>query len=393
MSRRHIIWIITCWGLAGLLLAVMVMMRPGRPGHAPYQTGTRTYYLAAINEPWDFAPQREDLVTGRPLTLYADYLVAGKRRFHAYADATFTAAKPDDPTLGILGPTIRGVPGDTIKIVFKNNTDQPANLRAPELPGAQTSGDEAVAPGQTATYSWKLPAAAGPAPGHGSSRVWPYVSTAGDRDQNAGLIGAVIVTGQAYAQPDATPDDVDEEFVAWLKVFDESSPETLPEERESTQMHSINGLIYSNQTGYIAYKGDRTRWHLLADPAEADIDMADWSLSQPPSEIDRRSVQLADAKLDLRTIDFTVRQTGQRIFHTIHPDHRELGMATIYYAHEVPGPVLVWMALHAGPLAVVYRDFVYGPWAGRALGAVGVVLVAGVAWLVYRRYRRSRPQA
>ena len=48
-----------------------------------------------------------------------------KAIYREYTDATFAALKPRPPQwehLGILGPLIRAEVGDTVKVVFKNNT-------------------------------------------------------------------------------------------------------------------------------------------------------------------------------------------------------------------------------------------------------------------------------
>ena len=50
----------------------------------------------------------------RPQTRYQ------KMRYVEYTDDTFTTKKPQPAWLGILGPIIRGVEGDTIKAVFYN---------------------------------------------------------------------------------------------------------------------------------------------------------------------------------------------------------------------------------------------------------------------------------
>jgi hypothetical protein len=41
-------------------------------------------------------------------------------RYIEYTDDTFTTKRPQPSWLGILGPIIRGVEGDTIKVVFYN---------------------------------------------------------------------------------------------------------------------------------------------------------------------------------------------------------------------------------------------------------------------------------
>jgi FtsP/CotA-like multicopper oxidase with cupredoxin domain len=129
--------------------------------------------------------------------------------------------KPCDDTLGMMGPVIRAVVGDTIKVVFRNNTRFPASVHphgvfyaknaegAPYADGTsgQDKADDAVQPGDTYTYSWKVPERAGPGPMDGSSVMWMYHSHTDEiADTNAGLVGPMVITAKGKGDPDtATP--------------------------------------------------------------------------------------------------------------------------------------------------------------------------------------------
>ena len=106
--------------------------------------------------------------------------------------------------LGFLGPLVRGVVGDTIKIVFRNNAKQPYAVHPhgvfynKDSEGAvylqSTSGadkaDAGVPPGKTHVYTWPVPERAGPASGDRSSVVWMYHSHHDEvKDANTGLDG------------------------------------------------------------------------------------------------------------------------------------------------------------------------------------------------------------
>jgi FtsP/CotA-like multicopper oxidase with cupredoxin domain len=81
---------------------------------------------------------------------------------------------------------LRGEVGDTIRVVFKNNATHPYSLHPHGVfynkssEGALyedgTTGadkaDDAVPPGATYTYTWKVPERAGPGPNDPSSIVW-----------------------------------------------------------------------------------------------------------------------------------------------------------------------------------------------------------------------------
>jgi hypothetical protein len=94
--------------------------------------------------------------------------------------------------------------GDTIKVVFKNDTPFPADMhphgvfynKDSEGPPYNdgTSGkyksDDVVAPGKTHTYVWKVPKRAGPGPMNPSTVLWMYHGHVDElADTNAGLIG------------------------------------------------------------------------------------------------------------------------------------------------------------------------------------------------------------
>ena len=192
-----------------------------------------------------------------------------------------TGVKPCDDTLGMMGPVIRAVVGDTIKVVFRNNTPYPASVHphgvfytkaaegAPYADGTRgrAKRDDAVAPGETYTYFWKVPDRAGPGPMDGSSVMWMYHSHTDEvADTNAGLVGPMVVTARGRAdRATATPADVDREVFSYFTVENENASLHLdrnlhelaqaPHEvaaddeegfEESNLMHSVNGYVYGN---------------------------------------------------------------------------------------------------------------------------------------------------
>ncbi len=102
---------------------------------------TRTYYVAADEVQWDYAPSGRDEAMGMPFDANAKGFVETsanhigrvykKAVYHEYTDATFTTIKPreaKDAYLGILGPILYAEVGDTIKVVFKNNATHPYGM-------------------------------------------------------------------------------------------------------------------------------------------------------------------------------------------------------------------------------------------------------------------------
>jgi len=221
------------------------------PGSASPDGGrVRTYYIAADEVVWDYAPSGTNLAEGRAFNdLEKPWMEPGphyagrkakKAIYREYTDATFTTLKPRPPEwehLGFLGPVIRAEVGDTIKVVFRNNAKFAAAvhphgvLYKKDSEGANygdgTSGsdkaDDAVPTGGTHTYTWEVPERAGPTAHEGSTAFWMYHSHTDEiRDVATGLLGPMIVTRKGMAKPDGSPTDVDREIVAGFIEVDEN---------------------------------------------------------------------------------------------------------------------------------------------------------------------------
>jgi FtsP/CotA-like multicopper oxidase with cupredoxin domain len=125
---------------SGYLAAVAVLAQIALPTLA--EAGQlRTYYIAAEEVEWDYAPAGRDLMMGQEFSDDQKVFVEPgpnrighiyhKMRYFGYADADFNEELPPaDPSLGILGPAIRAEVGDRIDVVFKNATTIPVSLHA-----------------------------------------------------------------------------------------------------------------------------------------------------------------------------------------------------------------------------------------------------------------------
>lgn len=226
-----------CLGIVLTLVALWF----AEPAAALPDGMVRTYYIAADEVTWNYAPSGIDQVTGKPFDAmerpYAvhdlDHIgsVYRKAVYREYTDGTFQTLKarsPNDAYLGILGPIIHAEVGDVIKVVFKNQASRPYSIHPHGVfyakdsegmaynDGSSAAGkmSGAVAPGQTYTYTWQVPERAGPGPNDLSSVVWLYHSHVDEqKDVDSGLVGAIVVTARGMAKPDGTPKDVDREVV------------------------------------------------------------------------------------------------------------------------------------------------------------------------------------
>jgi len=274
--------------------------------------------------PWDYVPGNIDQITGRPYTDTAYFRSARPRPvptkyiktlYREYTDSSFTKLKPRPPEwehLGFLGPVIRGIVGDTIRVVFRNNGTHPYSVHphgvfygkdsegAPYVDGTRGSlaSDAGVAPGETRVYVWLVPERAGPGPMDGSSIVWMYHSHVDEiRDVNSGLLGPLIVTARGKGRPDGSPIDVDRELVAaYAQVHEEQSwheRENLQPAAESTAIanphqlqniypwfvqFSINGYTHGSLPlqAYTVRQGQRVRWYVFASTNDFDGHSPHW---------------------------------------------------------------------------------------------------------------------
>ena len=333
---------------------------------------TRTYYIAADEVNWDYAPSGKNLITGKPFDDVANVFMAPgpdrvghvylKSEYREYTDASFTHLKQRPAKwqhVGLLGPVIEAEVGDTIKFVFKNNTRYPASVHPHGVfytkagEGASyadgTSGadkaDDAVAPGRTYTYNWNVPERAGPGPMEGSSTMWMYHSHVDEvGDTNAGLMGPMIITKCGMARPDGSPNDVDREFVVNFSVMDENSSIYLndnlsalanppaPDDEgfvESNKMHSINGFSYGNLPGLTMRKGDRVRWYVMAMGTEVDLHTPHWHGNTVVSAGMRTDV-VSLLPATMLTADMQPDDVGTWLFHCHVNDHIAAGMLSLY---------------------------------------------------------------
>ena len=333
---------------------------------------TRTYYIAAKEVDWDYAPTGENRIKGQPFDDDARVFVEPsatrigrvyrKAIYREYTDDSFTTEKQrtaDDQHLGILGPTLRGAVGDTLRVVFRNNTKKPASVHPHGVfydkasegalyndgSSADDKRDDMVAPGATYTYEWQIPERAGPGPDDPSSVVWLYHShVVSPEATNAGLIGTIVVTRADKADANGRPTDVDREFVTLFTVFDENASAYASENLarlkgpvdaedeglvESNLMHAINGYVYGNQPGLLMQKGERVRWYLVAMGTEVDLHTPHWH-GQTVLENGRRTDVVELMPASMKVADMVADSPGIWLYHCHVNDHITAGMLSLY---------------------------------------------------------------
>jgi len=345
----------------------------GRP--ARYTPTTRIYYVAAEDVDWNYAPLDSDPVFGRPLPEpWGVQTVYAKQRYVQYTDGTFTTTVPQPAWQGILGPMIRGVVGDTIKVVFHNKTGMPLSIHPhgvrydPPDEGAfydpPRGGGDAVTGGGTYTYTWFVRPEAGPPPGEPSSRVWLYHSHVdADEDIYRGLIGTIVITDPAHAREDASPDDVDREFTTLWMVFNEAHEGAPEDSVEPHLKHSINGYFFGNLPGLAVNQGDRVRWYVVSLGTEVDWHTPHWHGVVLKLEGRTYTDVIEVGPAAMKVGDMVADNPGTWLLHCHVADHMMAGMYTLFtigggtpLAAQVardPGPG--WSAFHDRESATARR--------------------------------------
>ena len=337
----------------------------------------RTYYVAADELDWNYTPADSNLITGAPWSDFDKFVVARgpdrighvyrKAVYREYTDSTFSTLKPRTPEwehLGILGPVIRGVVGDTIKIVFKNNGSFPYSVHphgvfynkdsegagyADGSSGADKA-DDGVPPGKIHVYTWAVPERAGPGPMDGSSVFWMYHSHSNEMlDVNAGLVGPMIITARGQAKADGSPKDVDRELIVLFGEFDENlswfrqhnvdhfamEPKKVPANPSfadpfyiANLRETMNGLSFGNLKGLTVKRGQKVRWYLFGLTG-FEMHAPHWH-GQTVIANDMRTDVASLTPMEMVTANMTPDNPGTWLFHCHVSVHLVAGMQAVF---------------------------------------------------------------
>lgn len=337
----------------------------------------RTYYVAAQEVDWDYAPTNTNKITGKPWAGLEAFVMTSaddrigrihrKAVFREYTDSTFAQEKPRPPEwehLGLLGPLLRAAVGDTIRVVFRNKATHPHSLHphgviytkasegAPyaDGTGAGDAGDDGVPPGGTYVYTWPVPERAGPAHGEGSSVFWMYHShTNEEKDVNAGLIGPMVITARDMAKPDGSPRDVDREFVTMFGEFDENlswyfdhniktyagKPATFPRPANFGDPYyfvnlreTVNGYSFGHLPGLRMKQGEKVRWYVFAT-SNFEVHAPHWH-GQTVVANHMRTDVLSLLTMQMVTADMVPDNPGTWLFHCHVAPHQMAGMLSLF---------------------------------------------------------------
>uniref|UniRef100_A0A674D025 ferroxidase n=1 Tax=Salmo trutta TaxID=8032 RepID=A0A674D025_SALTR len=258
-----------------------------------------TYYIAAEEVVWDYAPKMPEYIDG---DFKFKYLKRSPERigqkykkavYTQYKDAKFTERaenKQRKVELGIIGPVIRAQIHDVIKIVFKNMATRPYSIYPHGLTidkvaeganypagGNQTHG---VQPGETHTYVWQVIEEDEPLAGDSQCLTRMYHSAVNTpRDIASGLVGPLLICKSQSLNKRNVQLKSDKEQHAMFTVFDEnkswylddniasySEPAKVkkedPEFYKSNVMHTINGYVFESGQLLGFCNGEIVTWHV-----------------------------------------------------------------------------------------------------------------------------------
>ena len=366
-----------------------------RPRNNTSPAHVRTYYVAAEDVDWDYAPQGRDMMMkanfsgySKAFTEHSATRIGTKYRkavFHEYTDGTFSTQKPRPAGLehmGLLGPVIRGEVGDTIKVVFLNRTatafsihphgvaynrDSEGAMYADGMEHPEANG--LVPPGKQHTYTWQVREEAGPGPGEGSSKVWLYHSHNFEpKDVNAGLIGPIVITRRGMARADGSPKDIAHEIFALFMIVDENQSQYIGQNMKakiedsdklkpladfapldpdgnpdlslgtgyvvSNLKSTINGYMFSNNPLITMRKGEHVRWYVMTMGIGFNFHTPHWHGNVVKYRGEYLDVLPTIGPAQALTADMVPDRVGTWMFHCHVDDHMKAGMQTVYEVTE-----------------------------------------------------------
>jgi hephaestin len=387
------VWAVVLFAVGGLAqLAATPAARQAKDESGANGGRVRTYYVAAEEVEWDYAPLGMDMTTGKPFDgTAAAYTQPGpnhighvyrKAIYREYTDGTFVTRKPrapQDEYLGLLGPILRAEVGETIKVVFRNKASRPYSMHphgvfyekssegsmyADGIPDDQKKG-AMVPPGATFTYEWEVPERAGPGPEDPSSIVWLYHSHVNEyKDVAAGLVGPIIVGRRGQTNTDGTPKDVDREIVALFAAFNENQSwyvdqnvaahisaadrktlKTVDAKLSDSHMYvafsgngfaetnfkfSVNGYLYGNGPVMTMKQGQRVRWYVLDVGDVANFHTPHWLGGNLVTYHHARTDVFSMVPAGMETADMVPDTAGLWLLHCQVDDHHQAGMVARY---------------------------------------------------------------
>ncbi|KAM3876359.1 ceruloplasmin [Diretmus argenteus] len=326
---------------------------------------SKTYYIAAMETDWDYAPNRTADTEGpnSPASVFLDKKdkfigsIYKKVVYRQFTNDKFTKQVErgaDMEHLGIMGPMIHADVGDKVKIVFKNMATRAYSIDAH---GVKTDTPDVyhTKPGETHTYYWYVTKTTGPTAEQEDCSVGAYYSTVDvNKDLYSGLIGPLVICRRSWARSLGLKKEV-EEFALLFLIFNENEswyldenirthvrnpPRNLKEDeafKESNMMHAINGRVFCHLMGLNMEVGDKVYWYLMGMGNEVDLHNAHWhghSVEYKLGGGPHRSDVFQLFPATFQTVKMRPQNPGSWMLHCHVSDHVKSGMGALYTVTE-----------------------------------------------------------
>ncbi|XP_056456329.1 coagulation factor VIII [Gadus chalcogrammus] len=278
----------------------------GTMDHVDPRSGTgdnkyRNYYIAAEEVTWDYG------IRIPPQLIRPREMRRGMRKFlPEYKKVVFRAYTNGDfkhpvvigelqEHLGIMGPFIRAEVHEQLTVTFRNKASRPYSFHLQGVYDksqgggmAQTQTDptgvpgEAVPPGESRVYTWKITKKQGPYETEFACKAGAYYSTVNkEKDLHSGLIGPLVICRPNTLDPKLGLQADLQEYALLFHSFDETKSWYLEENlrrhctppcravptdpwfQTSNTFAAINGYVAETLPGLLVAQHQRVRWHLL----------------------------------------------------------------------------------------------------------------------------------
>uniref|UniRef100_A0A673FRD1 ferroxidase n=1 Tax=Sinocyclocheilus rhinocerous TaxID=307959 RepID=A0A673FRD1_9TELE len=282
----------------------------------------RTYYIAIREEDWNYAPSARNLINNRSIEQdehASVFLSSGKTRigsvykkalYRQYTDGSYSEEIAKPAWLGFLGPILRAEVGDVIEVHMKNFATRSYSLHPhgvfyeknsegalyPDGTTGRDKRDDAVAPGESYTYTWQVKPEYAPSQANLLNRhYWSIFRI----NYKAHVISSFISQCHSFS------------------LFLSFSP------------LAINGYVYGNLPALKVCVGRPVSWHLFGIGNEVDIHSAYFHGHTLVDRMHRTDV-LSLFPATFVTATMIPRTEGKWLLSCQVNDHVEAGMQSFY---------------------------------------------------------------
>ncbi|XP_077472587.1 coagulation factor V [Stigmatopora argus] len=260
--------------LLGLLLLAFSLLPVGATQQEAAKK--RHYFIAAVEIDWNYNGND----THRFSPTYKKVV------FREY-DKFFTRQKVHEPSLGLLGPTLRAQEGEILVVTFRNMASEPHNLHPHGIAyGKQSEGahyfdntsqkeqeDDVVRPGSEHVYHWEVTPEVAPKNDDPACLTYSYISHLNlVEDFNSGLVGALLICKNGSLDESGMQVGTKQELVLLFGVFDERESIYKPKDTSLDHVHfTINGYTKGALPGLSVCAYSWVNLYLLAISSEPEL--------------------------------------------------------------------------------------------------------------------------